>query len=153
MVQIIFDQNISMKTFFLLLAVHFCAISWGQTQSEDFQIRRQNLENRFEDYYTRKVLIERYLLQRDRGADEVSKERQKLAAEYEKARLDFVAQRKKTPRPDSRLHEQELLERRRQYEKMREEYVQQMRQLQKLEKEYAIPGEEELGVELNRENL
>lgn len=129
---------------FAVMLFLLCAVqSWGNS--------RELLEERFEDYYTRQILLERERVARERGAAERSRERTQEEADYEQRRQQFVLERRREVKPDDTAHLREIEERRRQYEVTREDYVREQLRLRQLGREYTIPPEEELN--LSPENL
>lgn len=149
----IVENSVMTRGLFILpLILQFCVMTWAQS-SNDVVFEKKKLEERYVDYYTRRVLDQKYLSERDRGAQEVATERLRQAEEYERFRKQFVLERRQKKEFDSRLHEQELLERKKAHEKSREEYARKMLELKKVKKEFEIPGEEELGLNIRNENL
>jgi hypothetical protein len=122
--------------------------------NQEFELKKKNLEDRYEDYYTRQVLLQREALEREKGTQERTAERIRENADYEKARQQYVLERPKKVEVDDKMHEREIAERKKEYERNREEFVRRMQTLKRLEAgELMIPGEEELGINVDPENL
>lgn len=130
------------------------AIDTEKAAEQDFIIRQQNLLDRYEDYYTRLVLIDRETMKRERGAEEMKKERTALKAEYEKIRREFKRARPEENRAAELEYERQVKERKKELDRTRAEYVRQKKLLEKMESGASrIPEEEELGITMENETL
>lgn len=138
---------------FLSVAYLFSSATVWAENDEEFEMRRRVLEDRFEDYYTRQILLERAEMEREKGINEKKSERVREDEERERIRKQFVIERQKQVQPDPKMYEKELLERKKEYEKNREEFVRRMQTLKRIERDISIPGEEELGINLESESL
>ncbi len=125
----------------------FGVLAWAQND-ENFDIEKRNLEERFEDYYTRQVILERKALEREKGTGEMRDQRVREVEERERDRKQFVIERAKKVEVSDKMHEQEILERKKAYEQNREAFVRRMQAFKRLENDLKIPGEEELGINL-----
>lgn len=118
-----------------------------QTKTE-FNIKKQQLEKRYEDFYIHFNDKERRDYERRAAAGAHTKERQDMLDEYEQARIDFVKNRKKKPARDNSSHLKELAEQAMRKERSRKIYVQRRNRLMKLrEGVKKIPEEKEVGLD------
>ncbi len=126
----------------------------GSAADQDFVIRQQNLLDRYEDYYTRLVLIDRETTKRERGAEDMHKERSAIRAEYEKIRREFKRVRPEENRAAELEFDKQQKERKKELDRIRAEFVRQRQQLEKIESgAMLIPAEEELGLKMGNETL
>lgn len=137
---------------FFLLTLHSQAFGAGtpsdeKTAAQDFEIRQQNLMDRYEDYYTRMALQERESLRRERGADEMHMERQKMKAEAEKIRREFKRPKSESDLAAEKAYDEQMKQNKIAQDKARAEYVRQRQLLEKMENGVSrIPDNEELGI-------
>lgn len=137
-----------------VMATAVFAIDSEKAAEQDFVIRQQNLLDRYEDYYTRLVLIDRETMKRERGATDMNKERAAIRAEFEKIRREFKRARPEENRAAELEYERETKARKKELDRTRAEYVRQRMLLEKMESGASrIPAEEELGITMENETL
>jgi len=129
-------------------SAHAVADEGGNSTSEEFQIKRQYMHERVDDFYNRLDQMDRDEQARQAAAGEMRKARKEEARIEEKAREEFVKERKAKPPEDPTAFEKELAERRKAYEKTRKEFVHDRDIYEKQKSSFdSIPAEEELGIE------
>lgn len=116
----------------------------------EFQIKKEMLEDRVADFYTRLILLERESRAREQGAEEMRKQRAKFKQEYEAARREYIQQRQAKREPDPSAHEKELREQRERYERARRDYVRRRDEMRRFEKSVGgIPEYVEYDIDLD----
>lgn len=120
----------------------------GEEASLEYQVKKEMIEDRVADFYTRLILLEREDRKRMQAAEEHRKERQRQAAEYERARRQYVKKRTVDPPRDPSRWQKELAERHERYERNRRDYVRRREKLEKFQESVGgIPEEVEFGLE------
>lgn len=119
----------------------------GSETALEFKVKKELAEERVADFYTRLILLEREDIRREQGAEEMRKERQRKAAEAEKARREY----KRPPPVDNeaarKAYERELAEKERRREMERREYVRHRDEVRRWEKSLgSIPENLEYGI-------
>jgi Mg-chelatase subunit ChlI len=132
----------------------FLLIGWSgslraadTTAADEFTIKQQYMRERVHDFYTRQENLDRQ--DREREADSGEMHKQRIAQDKvdEKAREEFVRERKAKPYEDPTKFEKELADRKKAYEAGRKDFVLRRDIYRKQEKSFdTIPPEEELGI-------
>ncbi len=138
-----------MATLFLLLLS--LSTSWGQNLSgeAEFQQKKEFLNSRFEDFFSRQQQLQNVNEQREKAATEVGPARVQEEKQKEKERLEYVRTR---PKPADReadriAHEKAQAEMAKQMNEYRKNYVQRQDTLMKMfSKSRQVPPEYDSGL-------
>ena len=151
----------ALLSLFVVLTFSSCPL-WGQdlllrtpsqvssmSEQDFFKKQVELLNERYKDFFIHTQGVERRRVDREKGAGEKKREREKQKMAYEKVRQDFIRQRKE--RPDMTKEkldfEQKLKERAEQREKLRRKFVEHQRALKKMrETAKKIPEKKVLGL-------
>ncbi len=122
--------------------------AFEQDAEDEFAIKREHEMNKIEDFYTRLNDIDRMDAERRSGEAEMRKYRKEVATENEAARQEYVRLRKAKPHEDPTAWEQELIERKREYEKSRKSFVQRRDEMNRALKSVGkIPEDDEYDID------
>ncbi len=116
--------------------------------AQEFRIKQEYMHKRVDDFYHRLDEMDRQDQAREAKAGDMRKERAEIAKSEEKAREEFVKQRKAKPPADPTAWEKEIAERKRIYDLTRKDFVNKRDAYNKESQKFdTIPPEEELGIE------
>lgn len=133
----------------LLIAQHRRAHAESNKASEEFVIKRKYMHDRVDNFYERLDELDKYDNARNSAAGEKHDERKKQFDNYEKAREQYVKDRKAKPPEDPAAFEKELKARAEQREKDRLEFVKHRDELERESRGFdSIPQDEEYGVSI-----
>ena len=104
----------------------------GSTEQE-FDIKKQYLQKRYQDFFVRENEADRRDVDRQSGADEQKQARQAIKDAYEASRKEFVANRKAKPVISDEEHLKEIAEQKRIHEQARLEYIRRRNELNRIE--------------------
>jgi uncharacterized protein YktB (UPF0637 family) len=142
---------LSAVLFLTLLIVSFAtpkSHADSNSTADEFQIKRDFMRRRVNDFYNRLDDLDKQDQAREAAANEKHKERVERAQQDEKARLEFVKQRKQKPAEDPTTWQKELVERAKEREKNRIEFVKRREEYNRESRSFdSIPPDEELGLE------
>ena len=126
-----------MRQLLVIILLISGAQAWAQAQrgstEEEFEIKKTYLKKRYEDFFVRENEADKRDVRRQSAAGQQKEARQAIREAYEKARKDFIANRKEKPVVSDEEHNKELEAQKLAHEKARKEYIRRQNDLNKIE--------------------